>query len=78
MKIVRTAVPDDEYRLLRERANKEGKSMKRVARETLRAHLLPGRVNPEDPIFRAFPLVRGTGRRTTGSSDHDRLLYSRP
>ncbi|HTT34951.1 MAG TPA: hypothetical protein VMH78_03670 [Thermoplasmata archaeon] len=78
MKIVQTAVPDDEYRLLRERANKEGKSMKRVAREALRAHLLPDRVNPDDPIFRAFPLVRGKGRRTTGSIDHDRVLYSRP
>jgi hypothetical protein len=77
MKLVQTAVPDDEYRLLRERANKEGKSMKQVAREALRAHLLPDRVNPDDPIFRAFPLIRGKGRATTGSADHDRILYSR-
>ena len=78
MKLVQTAVPDDEYRLLRERASKEGKSMKQVAREALRAHLLPDRVNPDDPIFRAFPLIRREGRRTAGSVDHDRILYSRP
>jgi len=78
MKLVQTALPDDEYRLLRERANKEGKSMKQVVREALRAHLLPDRVNPDDPIFRAFPLIRRKGRRTTGSLDHDRILYSRP
>ncbi|MCI4343388.1 MAG: hypothetical protein L3J92_04650 [Thermoplasmata archaeon] len=78
MRLVQTAVADDEYRLLRERASKERKSMKQVAREALRAHLLPDRVNPEDPIFRAFPLIRRKGRRTTGSVNHDRMLYSRP
>ena len=78
MKLVQTAVADDEYRLLRERASKERKSMKQVAREALRAHLLPDRVNPDDPVFHAFPLVRGRGRRTTGSVDHDRILYSHP
>lgn len=78
MKLVQTAIPDDEYRLLRERANKEGKSMKEVAREALRSHLLPDRVNREDPIFHAFPLIKGRGRRTSGSVDHDRILYSRP
>lgn len=78
MKLVQTAIPDDEYRLLRERANKEGKSMKEVAREALRLHLLPDRVNPEDPIFHAFPLIKGRERRTSGSVDHDRILYSRP
>ncbi len=78
MRLVQTAVADDEYRLLRERASKERKSMKQVAREALRAHLLPDRVNPEDPIFRAFPLNRRKGRRTTGSVNHDRMLYSRP
>lgn len=78
MKLVQTAIPDDEYRLLRERASKEGKSMKEVAREALRAHLLPDRVNPDDPIFHAFPLIKGRGRRTSASVDHDRILYARP
>lgn len=78
MKLVQTAIPDDEYRLLRERASKERKSMKEVAREALRAHLLPDRVNPDDPIFHAFPLIKGRGRHTSASVDHDRILYSRP
>jgi plasmid stability protein len=78
MKLVQTAVGDDEYRLLRERAFKERKSMKQVAREALRAHLLPDRVNPNDPIFHAFPLIRRQGRRTSDSVDHDKILYAKP
>jgi hypothetical protein len=75
MKAVRTAVPDDEYILLRQRAAKEGKSMKAVTREALRAHLLPDRVNSEDPVFHAFPLIRKKGKTTWGSRDHDDVLY---
>ena len=78
MKLVQTAVADDEYRLLRERASKEGKSMKQVAREALRAHLLPDRVDPNDPIFAAFPLIKRRGPRTTASVDHDAILYTHP
>lgn len=78
MKLVQTAVADDEYHLLRERASKEGKSMKAVAREALRAHLLPDRVNSSDPIFHGFPLIKGRERRTSGSVDHDEILYPRP
>ncbi len=78
MKLIQAAVSEDEYRLLRERAAKESKSMKQVTREALRAHLLPDRVNPQDPIFRAFPLIRGTGRRHRDSEDHDEILYVRP
>jgi hypothetical protein len=78
MRLVQAAVGDDEYRLLRERANKEGKSMKQVAREALRAHLLPDRVNPKDPIFTAFPLIRRRGRHTSDAVDHDEILYARP
>ncbi len=78
MKLVQTAIADEEYQLLRRRASAEGKSMKEVAREALRAHLLPDRVDPEDPIFRAFPLIRQKGKTTWGSRDHDALLYGRP
>jgi len=75
MKLVQTAVPDDEYILLRQRAAKEGKSMKAVTREALRAHLLPDRVSPEDPVFHAFPLIRKKGKTTWDSRDHDEILY---
>jgi plasmid stability protein len=77
MKLVQTAIADEEYQLLRHRAMKEGKSMKEVARDALRAHLLPDAVNPRDPIFHAFPLIRKRGKTTWSSRNHDELLYSR-
>lgn len=78
MRLVQTSVGEEEYQLLRQRADKEGKTMKQVAREALRAHLLPDTVNPNDPIFTGFPLVRRRGKTTWASRDHDKLLYSRP
>jgi plasmid stability protein len=75
MKLVRTALSDDEYLLLRQRAAKEGKSMKTVTREALRAHLMPDRVNPEDPVFHAFPLIRSKGKTTWDSRNHDEILH---
>jgi hypothetical protein len=75
MRLVQTAIGEEEYQLLRRRASAEGKSMKAIAREALRAHLLPDRVNPKDPIFHAFPLIRQKGRTTWGARDHDDLLY---
>jgi plasmid stability protein len=78
MKLVQTAIADEEYQLLRQRAAAEGKSMKAVAREALHAHLLPDHVNPEDPVFHAFPLLRKKGKGRCGSRDHDSILYGRP
>ena len=77
MKLVQTSVADEEYQLLRHRAAKEGKSMKEVARDAIRAHLLPDVVDPRDPIFHAFPLLRKPGKTTWGSRDHDEVLYAR-
>jgi hypothetical protein len=57
------------------RAAEEGKSMKAVTRRALRAHLMPDRVNPEDPVFNAFPLIRKKGRTRWDSRDHDDALY---
>ncbi|MCI4335173.1 MAG: hypothetical protein L3K04_06085 [Thermoplasmata archaeon] len=77
MKLVQTSIGDEEYQLLRQRAAAEGKSMKEVAREALHAHLLPDRVNPKDPLFHAFPLIRKKGPVRWGSRDHDTVLYGR-
>lgn len=74
MKRIQTHVPEEEYELLRRRAHTEGRPMKEVIREALRAHLLPEKVDPRDPKFTAFPLVRGKGRRERTSVEHDRLL----
>jgi hypothetical protein len=78
MRLVQTAIAEEEYQLLRHRAKTEGKSMKEVAREALRAHLMPDQVNPNDPIFHAFPLIRKRGKTTWWSRDHDSILYGRP
>jgi hypothetical protein len=78
MKLVQTAIEEQDYQLLRRRATAEGKSRTEVAREALRAHPLPDRVNAADPIFHAFPLVAAKGKKTWASRDHDELLYRRP
>lgn len=77
MKLIQTAIEDEEYQLLRRRAHDEGKSMKEVAREALRAHLLPDRVDPTDPVFHDFPLIRKKGKVSWDSKDHDAFLYDR-
>lgn len=75
MPLVQAQVPDSEYDLLKRRAKEEGKPMNLVIREALKAHLLPDRVDPKDPIFRIFPLQAKPGRRHWTSRDHDELLY---
>jgi hypothetical protein len=75
MPLVQAVVPESEYDMLRQRARKEGKPMKTVIREALRAHLVPDSVDPEDPIFHIFPLQKKRGRTHWTSRDHDELLY---
>jgi hypothetical protein len=75
MPLVQTIVPESEYDMLRQRARKEGKPMKEVLREALRAHLVPDTVNPDDPVFHIFPLQKKKGRTHWASRDHDELLY---
>lgn len=75
MPLVQTQVPDSEYDLLKRRARAEGKPLKAVIREALRAHLIPDTVDPADPVFHMFPLRTGKGRRHWDSRDHDDVLY---
>jgi hypothetical protein len=75
MALVQAQIPESEYDMLRRRARAEGKPIKTVVREALRAHLLPDKVNPDDSVFRMFPLVNKKGRRRRDSRDHDDLLY---
>jgi hypothetical protein len=75
MPLVQTQVPQSEYDLLRRRSRAEGKPLKTVIREALRAHLLPDTVNPADPIFHIFPVQKAKGRGHWTSRDHDELLY---
>jgi hypothetical protein len=75
MPLVQAQLPQSEYDLLRRRAQAEGKPLKSVIREALRAHLLPDTIEPTDPIFRIFPLQKRRGRVHWVSRDHDELLY---
>jgi len=75
MPLVQTQVPQGEYDLLKQRARAEGKTLKLVIREALRAHLMPDKVDPNDPVFRMFPLQRKRGRLHWDSRDHDEILY---
>ncbi|OGS50950.1 MAG: hypothetical protein A3K65_03815 [Euryarchaeota archaeon RBG_16_68_12] len=76
MRLIQARVPDAEYELLKSRARKVGKPMQEIVREALRAHLLPDRVDPNDPIFQAFPVFRSRGGRKARTSErHDEVLY---
>ena len=75
MKLIRTRVPKAEFEMLRRKAQGEGKTMQEWIRAAIRAQLLPEDVNPTDPIFTAFPLVRRKGPKTNVAERHDELLY---
>jgi hypothetical protein len=78
MPLVQTVLPETEYDLLRRRARAEGKPLKVVIREALRAHLIPDTVDPDDPIFHLFPLSSKKGPKHWASRDHDDILYGGP
>lgn len=44
-------------------------------RTAIRAQLLPDKVDPTDPIFSAFPLVRRKGPRSNVAERHDDVRY---
>ena len=49
--------------------------MQEILRQAIRAYLLPESVDPKDPIFSGFPIVRKTGRIDRGSEEIDAILY---
>ena len=75
MKLIQTRVPEAEYELLRRRARAEGKTLQEWIRGAIRSRLLPDEVDPRDPLFSGFPLVRGKGPRVDVAERHDELLY---
>lgn len=75
MKLIQTRIPEGEYDLLRRKARGEGKTMQDWIRGAIRAQLLPDKVDPTDPIFSSFPLVRGKGPKSNLAEDHDEVLY---
>ena len=47
-------------------------------REAIRTKLLPDEVDPNDPLFGGFPLVRKKGPKSDVATRHDELLYGAP
>jgi hypothetical protein len=75
MKLIQTRVPEAEYDLLRRTAKAERLTMQDWIRAAIRSGLMPEEVDPDDPIFSAFPLVRGKGPDVDVAERHDELLY---
>ena len=73
MKRLQTRVSDVLYQRVRREAYKSGKSVDALVRDALTAYL------HMDPIFRAFPLVKGKGPASDNVSErHDEILYGNP
>lgn len=75
MKLVQARIPEAEFELLRRQAKTERTTMQEWIRRAIRERLLPDEVDPSDPIFTSFPLVRGKGPKVAVSSRHDEYLY---
>ena len=77
MTLVQAQIPEGEYRLLRQRAVARGEPMKEIVRRAIHSYLQDEKVNPDDPVFRAFPLGSSGKRRHHVARDHDEFLYGK-
>jgi hypothetical protein len=77
MTLVQAQIPESEYRLLRQRAAASGEPMKEILRRALHAYLMDEKVDPDDPIFRIFPLGASGKKGHHVARDHDDALYGR-
>lgn len=77
MRIVQTELSETEHALLEAYVKARGTTIKGAVRAAIRRLTLPDQVDPQDPIFKAFPLTRKKGRITDGSENLDRHLYGR-
>jgi hypothetical protein len=75
MKLIQTRAPESEHELLRRRARAEGKKMQEWIRGAIRSRLIADEVDPANPLFSGFPLVRGKGPKVDVAERHDALLY---
>ncbi len=77
MTLVQAQIPEGEYRLLRQRAVARGEPMKEIIRQAIHSYLQDEKVDPDDPLFRAFPLGSSGKRGHSVARDHDEYLYSK-
>lgn len=74
MKVVQTRLSDTEHTLLVAYAKAHGTTIKEAVRTAIRNLILPDTVDPEDPVFRVFPLAE-RGRLDDASERADAYLY---
>jgi hypothetical protein len=77
MTLVQAQIPDGEYRLLRQRAVARGEPMKEIVRLAIHAYVQHEKVDPTDPIFRAFPLGSSGKKGHDVARNHDEFLYGK-
>jgi hypothetical protein len=77
MTLVQAQIPEGEYRLLRQRAVARGEPMKELVRRAIHAYLQEEKVDPDDPLFNAFPLGSSGKKGHTVGRDHDDYLYGK-
>ncbi len=75
MKVVQTRVSDTEYSVLVAYAKSRKSTIKDIVREAIRKLTIRDEVEPDDPLFQAFPLTRKKARMTDASEKADLYLY---
>ncbi len=75
MRIVQTELTETEHYLLEAYVKVHNTTIKEAVRQAIRDLTLRDRVDPDDPVFKIFPLARGKGKLKNLSDDHDRHLY---
>ncbi|OGS50329.1 MAG: hypothetical protein A3K65_08110 [Euryarchaeota archaeon RBG_16_68_12] len=75
MRVVQTELTETEHALLEAYVRARKTTIKDAVREAIRKLTVRDEVDPDDPIFRIFPLVKGKGKLRNLSEGHDRHLY---
>ena len=75
MKVVQTQVTETEYALLAAYARSRKTTIKDAMRDAIRAVAMRDSVDPDDPLFQAFPVTKRKGRHADASERHDAYLY---
>ena len=74
-KVVQTELSESEYALLAAYAKAHGETLKESLRTAVRQLTSKGGVNPDDPLFKMFPLTKKPAKIRDASRRHDAYLY---
>jgi len=75
MKVVQTSVSETEYSILAAYAKSRKSTIKDIVREAIRKLTIRDEVEPDDPLFKAFPLSRKKTKMADASEKADLYLY---